>query len=267
MRALPALALAFLGLAGLPGCEDDEPEYVLVWSDEFDGEAGSLPNPANWSFDVGGGGWGNAQLEHNTNRPENASLDGEGHLLLTAREEDFGGNDYTSARIKTENLFEQQYGRFEARIKLPTGQGIWPAFWMLGANFDVVGWPQCGEIDIMEYRGQKPDLVLGTVHGPGFSGGASISSDFSLGRDRFDDGFHTFIVEWTEERITWFVDGIAYHRVRPRDLPEGTQWVFDQPFFMILNVAVGGNFVGSPNQSTRFPQTMTVDYVRVYARR
>ncbi len=256
--ALPAtLLLAACGILGTP----DEPVWTLEWSDEFDGPAGQPPNPAHWTFDIGTD-WGNRQLEYDTDRPENVSLDGDGNLAITARRESYRGSAYTSARIKTQGLFEQAYGRFEARIRLPTGQGIWPAFWMLGRDIDAVGWPECGEIDIMEYRGQEPTVVLGTVHGPGYSGADGIGARYALTGARFDTDFHEFAIEWTEDGIVWFVDGQRYHAV-DRDDPSG-RWVFDHPFFILLNVAVGGNFVGPPNDATIFPQTMLVDWVRVY---
>ena len=238
--------------------------YALTWRDEFDGPAGQSPDPANWQYDIGGSGWGNAQLEYDTNRPENVSLDGQGHLTIVARREDYQGRAYTSARINTLGRFEQARGRFEARIKLPVGQGIWPAFWLLGGNFAAVGWPTCGEIDIMEYRGQLPRVINGSLHGPGYSGGQALGGPFELPLGTFDGTFHVFAVEWDSSRITWLVDGIAYQRVTPDQLPSGARWVFDHPFFIILNVAVGGNYVGPPDASTSFPQTMTIDYVRVY---
>ncbi len=235
--------------------------WTLAWSDEFEGPAGQLPNPANWAFDVGTD-WGNAQLEYDTDRPENVSLDGEGNLAITARRESYLGSAYTSGRIKTQGLFEQAYGRFEARIRLPAGQGIWPAFWMLGNDIDTVGWPECGEIDIMEYRGQEPSTVLGTIHGPGYSASAGVSGRYALQGTRFDTDFHVFAIEWTEDGIDWFVDGNHYHSVDRSGL--NGRWVFDHPFFILLNVAVGGGFVGPPNESTTFPQTMLVDWARVY---
>ncbi len=145
--------------------------WVLTMSDEFDGDEGTAPDPALWTYDIGGDGWGNNQLEFNTDRIENVSQDGEGHLRIVAREESYMGNDYTSGRIKTQGLFEQEHGRFEARIKLPVGSGLWPAFWMLGADIDEVPWPDCGEIDILEYQGQRPERVFGTLHGPRLLGG------------------------------------------------------------------------------------------------
>ncbi len=239
----------------------NDSSWQQVWSDEFEGPAGQLPDPANWVFDIGTD-WGNRQLEYDTDRPENVSLDGDGNLAITARREAWMGSAYTSGRIKTQGLFEQTYGRFEARIKLPSGQGIWPAFWMLGNDIDTVGWPECGEIDIMEYRGQEPGIVLGTIHGPGYSASAGVSGRYALQGARFDTDFHVFAIEWTEDGIDWFVDDTLYHSVDRTD-PEG-RWVFDHPHFILLNLAVGGGFVGPPDESTTFPQSMLVDWVRVY---
>jgi beta-glucanase (GH16 family) len=267
------LKLTFLALMLIaPGCTGRRAPtgpalkpLVLVWQDEFDGPAGQPPDTiTKWRYDVGTN-WGNFQLEYDTNRPENVSLDGNGHLTIVARREDYLGSAYTSARINTRGRFEQTRGRFEARMKLPSGQGLWPAFWLLGADFGTVGWPTCGEIDIMEYRGQEPRIVHGALHGPGYSGGSALTSQFELTQGAFDTDFHVFAVDWTTDRITWLVDGIAYRSVTPADLPPGTTWAFDHPFFVILNVAVGGSYVGGPSASTSFPQTMTVDYVRVYA--
>ncbi len=255
-----AVILAALA-ASLFGCTDPGPSWTLVWEDEFEGAAGTLPSAANWRFDVGTD-WGNAQLEYDTNRADNASLDGNGNLAITARAESFQGRAYTSARITTKGRREFQYGRIAARIKLPVGQGIWPAFWLLGADIDVVGWPQTGEIDVMEYRGQEPRVVLGSVHGPGYSGGNAITRRYELQQARFDDDFHEFSIEWSDARIDFFVDNTLYHTVRRGDVRG--EWVFDHPFYIILNVAVGGTFVGAPDAQTRFPQTMLVDWVRVY---
>lgn len=255
--------------SGPPEDEDEAPiptgQFELVWSDEFTGAAGTPLDGSKWGFDVGGDGWGNEQLEFNTDRVENASLDGDGNLAITARKESYQGNAYTSARIQTAGKFEQAYGRFEARIKLPRGQGIWPAFWMLGGNFGEVGWPTCGEIDIMEFRGQVPRVVIGSLHGPGYSGGDPISDEVELDEDLPDD-FHVFAVEWDPSQIVWSVDGRVFHAARPSSVPAGGQWVYDHPFFLILNVAVGGRFVGSPDATTQFPAQMLVDYVRVYRR-
>ncbi|HOX24186.1 MAG TPA: glycoside hydrolase family 16 protein [Candidatus Krumholzibacteria bacterium] len=260
--AIGALALAFAG----GGCSSSDPgpeEITLLWQDDFDGPAGQLPDPARWRFDVGTD-WGNDQLEYDTARPENVSLDGDGNLAITAREEAYEGCAYTSGRIKTQGLFGRARGRFEARIRLPVGQGLWPAFWLLGDNVATVGWPACGEIDIMEYRGQEPNVVHGSLHGPGYSGGAAITGRFTLPGDGFDAGFHVFAIEWDETRITWLVDDLVYQRRGIADLPSGAPWVFNRPFFILLNVAVGGNYVGAPDASTQFPQTMLVDWVRVH---
>ena len=174
---------------------------------------------------------------------------------------------YTSARLITKRKFEQRFGRFEARLKLPAGQGLWPAFWMLGADIDAVGWPACGEIDIMENIGREPGTVHGTLHGPGYSGAQGVGAPYALpAGQRFADSFHTFAVEWEPQAIRWYVDGRLYQTRAPDDLPAGSRWVFDRPFFLLLNVAVGGNWPGAPDTSTTFPQAMLVDYVRVYRR-
>jgi len=264
-RIDPRYLLALLPvLAACDSATEASGDWQLVWQDEFEGPAGQLPDATNWRFDVGTD-WGNSQLEYDTDRPENVSLDGNGNLAITARLENYMGQSYTSGRITTMDLAEYQYGRFEARIRLPEGQGIWPAFWMLGEDFDTVGWPQCGEIDIMEYRGQETSIVHGSLHGPGYSGGSPITGSVDNGTG-LNTGFHVFAVEWSEDEITWLLDGEAFQTATPNDLPGGSSWVFDHPFFILLNVAVGGSFVGSPNSSTFFPQTMLVDYVRVYQR-
>ncbi|MEZ4883539.1 MAG: glycoside hydrolase family 16 protein [Chitinophagales bacterium] len=255
-------------LFAISGCTKDADttnrNYELVWEDNFQGSSGELPDATKWTFDIGTGqnGWGNRELQYYTNAPTNVSLDGEGMLAIVARSESFGGKNYTSARIKTQEIFDQAYGRFEARAKLPRGFGLWPAFWLLGSDIETVGWPQCGEIDIMENRGQEPTLVQGTVHGPGYSGGGSITSSFVLENSRFDVDFHVFAIEWGLDFIDFYVDDNLYQRIAPEDVPG--EWVYDHPFFMILNVAVGGDYVGSPNSDTKFPQTLLVDYVRVY---
>ncbi|MGB5304349.1 MAG: glycoside hydrolase family 16 protein [Gemmatimonadota bacterium] len=259
-----ALGAVLLVLGGCGGDTSTSPtggDWRLVWQDEFEGPAGQLPDAAKWQFDVGTD-WGNAQLEYDTDRPENVSLDGEGHLAITARQEPYLGQDYTSGRIKTQDLFEKTGGRFEARIRLPRGQGIWPAFWLLGADIDEVGWPTCGEIDVMEYRGQEPSVVHGSVHGPGYSAGNAVTRRFYLTDSTFDADFHVFTVEWRGDSIDWYVDGERFQTVTSSDV--SGEWAFDHPFFILLNVAVGGGFVGSPDATTAFPQTMLVDWVRVY---
>jgi len=245
--------------------------WSLAWSDEFDGPSGSAVDSSKWSFDIGGNGWGNNELETYTDRTVNAHVEG-GLLVIKALKETFTGTDgitrnYTSARLLTKNKFTQAYGRFEARIKIPYGQGIWPAFWMLGDNIGTVGWPTCGEIDIMENIGKEPSIVHGTFHGPGYSGAQGISAAYALPNgQKFSDDFHTFAVEWEPNVVRFYVDGLLYKTRTPADLPAGKSWVFDHPFFIILNVAVGGGFPGNPDATTVFPQQMLVDYVRVYQR-
>ena len=249
-------------------------EWTLAWSDEFAGSSGAPVDAAKWVADTGGQGWGNQEREYYTAGAENAALDGEGRLVITARAEPadspyrcwYGVCRYTSARLKTMGRFEQTYGRFEARIRIPRGQGLWPAFWMLGGDIDRVGWPRCGEIDVMENIGREPAAVHGTLHGPGYSGGNSIGGSYTLATASFADDFHIFAVEWMPGEVRWLVDGKEYRRVTPADLPPGTPWAFDHPFFLLLNVAVGGAWPGNPDASTAFPQQMLVDYVRVYRR-
>lgn len=246
--------------------------WTLVWSDEFEGPAGTRPDPKKWTFDVGGHGWGNDELQHYTDRRENAALDGEGRLAIRARREAWTADDgttreYTSARLKTVGLFEPTHGRVEARIQVPGGQGIWPAFWMLGHDIAWVGWPACGEIDVMENIGREPGQVHGSLHGPGFSGDKGLSAATRLpDRGRLADGFHVFATEWEPGSVRFLLDDAAYATFTPADVPAGGHWAFEHPFFLLLNVAVGGRWPGSPDATTEFPQAMLVDYVRVYRR-
>ena len=264
------LFMSFLLVAILViySCETDETQTVaeftdLVWQDEFDTDG--APNPTNWDYNIGIGqdGWGNNELQYYTDRAENVTVQN-GVLIITAKKEQFNGSNYTSARLLTKGKFEQTYGRFEARIRLPWGQGLWPAFWLLGDDSNgTVIWPQIGEIDIMENVGNEPTKIFGTVHGPGYSGAESISKSYSLENDRFDNGFHIFGVEWGPDYINYYVDDVLYNQITPDDVPG--EWVFNRgPFYIILNVAVGGDLPGAPNSETVFPQTMLVDYVRVY---
>ncbi|HMG11856.1 MAG TPA: glycoside hydrolase family 16 protein [Gemmatimonadaceae bacterium] len=263
----------FLLLAALAACTDVSPSPSPVWGDEFDGPAGASFDRTKWVADTGGSGFGNQERQFYTTRAENVALDGDGHLVITARAEPsstyacwYGRCLYTSTRLLTKGLFAQAYGRFEARIRIPRGQGLWPAFWMLGADIDSIGWPQSGEIDIMENIGREPAIAHGTLHGPGYSGGDGIGKADTLSNAAYADDFHIFAVEWQPDEIRWYVDGRQYHRMTPADLPAGTKWVFDQPFFLLLNVAVGGEWPGDPDASTTFPQTMVVDYVRAYSK-
>jgi beta-glucanase (GH16 family) len=236
------------------------PGWVLDWHDEFDGPA---LDRATWVEELGGHGFGNAELQYYTARPENVRIEG-GNLVIEARREDWEGKKYTSARIKSAGLKERTYGRYEARIQIPRGQGIWPAFWLLGADCKTTGWPRCGEIDIMENIGKEPATVHGTLHGPGYSGDQGFGKPSMLDAGAFADGFHVYAVEWEPREIRWYRDGILYHTARP-ELVKG-DWVFEHPFFVILNLAVGGYWPGNPDATSAFPQRMLVDYVRVYRR-
>lgn len=245
--------------------------WTLTWSDEFSAANGSSPDPSHWTFDTGGNGWGNNELEYYTSRSQNAQIQN-GNLVITALKETYTGSDgvtrnYTSARLKTQGLFAQAFGRFEARIKIPAGQGLWPAFWMLGNDISTVGWPNCGEIDVMENVGKEPSVVHGSMHGPGFFGGNGLSAPFTLASGaRFADEFHIFAVEWEPNVVRFYVDGTLYSTFKPSNVPPGGRWVYDHPFFIILNVAIGGDWPGAPDSTTVFPQAMLVDYVRVYKR-
>jgi len=240
--------------------------WSLTWNDEFNGPNGSPVDSTKWGFDIGGNGWGNNELQYYTDRTANAALQ-DGALVIKALKETYGGRDYTSARLLTRNKFKQAYGRFEARIKVPYGQGIWPAFWMLGDDLATAGWPNCGEIDIMEHIGREPSNVYGTLHGPGYSADKGISASYSLPPPKkFSDDYHTYAVEWEPNVIRFYVDGLLYKTRTPEELPAGAAWVFNHPFFLIINVAVGGYWPGYPDATTVFPQQMLVDYVRVYQR-
>lgn len=240
-------------------------DYTLVWSDEFD--YSGLPDAAHWNYDVGGGGWGNNELQYYTEaRLENARVNG-GNLIIEAREEDFGGRSYTSARLLTKDKLDWTYGRFEARIQVPAGVGLWPAFWMLGTDITTVGWPACGEIDIMEFVGREPKEILGTIHGSGYSGGNGFTGSYTFAED-VSDHFHNFAIEWEPEVIRWYVDDILFHTATPEDIVGSgrvpNEWAFDHPQFIIMNVAIGGNLGGDVSPDLEFPVQMLVDYVRVY---
>jgi len=240
-------------------------KWKRVWSDEFQQANGSSPDAGKWSFDLGGDGWGNDELEYYTSRTNNARVES-GKLVIEARHETFGGRNYTSARLLTKGKWSWKYGRIEARIKVPSGQGLWPAFWMMATNIDAVGWPTGGEIDIMEIIGREPATVHGTIHGPGYSGAGGIGGPFVLPAGAaFADKFHVFAIEWETNRIVWFVDDKPYFTATPQSLPKGAQWVFSTPQFLLLNLAVGGGWPGNPDATTKFPQRMLVDYVRVYS--
>ena len=296
---------ALASMISFTSCDTDETQTVatfsnLTMSDEFDVEG--APNSDIWSFETGTGidGWGNNELQYYTDRPENVTVQN-GLLVITALKEEYNGASYTSARLITKGKFKQAYGRFEARIKVPGGSGLWPAFWLLGENFDLDGWPQCGEIDIMEYRRQEPTKVSGSIHGPGYSGETDpqgqVTKSYDLGNNRYDAGFHVFGIEWGPEYINYYIDDVLYNQITPSDIEvtpadvvytlndaveavEATEespaveaveatdvtgdWVFNKPFYIIINLAVGGNFPGNPDDGETFPQNMLVDYVRVY---
>jgi beta-glucanase (GH16 family) len=254
--------------------------YTLVWSDEFSGANGSPPNPTNWTYDTGGWGWGNNEEQYYTTSTNNSRIEN-GNLVIELREDSansYPGNDYTSARLKSLGLQAWTYGRIEARIRLPYGaaSGLWPAFWMLGTDFPEIGWPHCGEIDIMEYISREPNEVFGTIHGPGYSGGASFGSIYNYGGpiappappnlpDPYDPAYyHIYTVEWIPNQIRWYIDGILYHTATPSSIAPNA-WVFDHDHFIILNVAIGGNFGGTIDANNLvFPTQMLVDWVRVY---
>jgi beta-glucanase (GH16 family) len=243
------------------------PAWTQVWADDFNETA---IDRSNWTYDLGGGGWGNNELQYYTDKPANSYIlhdgSGDGMLVIEARKESYRGSAYTSARMKTQGLKNWAYGRMEARISIPGGRGVWPAFWMLGSNFPTVGWPACGEIDIFEHclaSDMPAYTVRGSAHGPGFFGANSVHGDWHL-----DNGllnvFHIYAVEWEPNEIRWYFDGTLYFTATPNSLPSGGTWVFDHPFFLILNVAVGGSWPGSPDATTLFPAQMLVDYIRVF---
>ena len=257
--------LMSLSHAGGKASAPSRPGWELTWSDEFN--SGSAPDQAKWKFAIGGDGWGNKELEYYTSRRQNARIN-LGNLEIIARNEKYTGKgvvrNYTSARLITAGKFEQAYGRFEARIKIPYGQGVWPAFWLLGADDKEAGWPTCGEIDIVENIGREPGTVHGTIHGPGYSGANGIGGLYALPTGRFADDFHVYAVEWEPNEIRFYMDDHLYTTRKPSDLPQGTKWVYDHPFYVLLNFAVGGEWPGNPDATTKFPQTMFVDYVRIY---
>jgi len=238
----------------------DYSQYTeLVWADEFTGGA---IDAAKWGYDTGGGGWGNNELEYYTTSAENSFIDN-GNLVIQAKQQTQGGNSYTSARMLTKGKQNFKFGRVDVRAKLPKGQGIWPAIWMLGSNIDQNNWPICGEIDMMELRGQEPNKFLTTMHfGTSFADHRQKGApDQVLPAGNFSDAFHTFSVVRGKDQIRFFLDGALYYTFTSSD---ASPYPFNNPFFVVLNVAVGGNFLGSPNASTVFPQQMQVDYVRYY---
>jgi hypothetical protein len=239
---------------------DNYTGYEKTWQDEFSGTSLDL---TSWGFDVGGGGWGNNELQYYTeNRPENVFLNN-GNLVIQAKKESFSGREYTSSRLITKNKRTFTFGRVDIRAKLPKGKGVWPALWMLGTKIDQVSWPNCGEIDIMEVIGSIPNRVHGTVHyGPQGAGSTQKTGTYTLPTGDFSDKFHVFSLNWTADNMEFLMDDIVYFRTNRSQV--GSIYPFNEPFFFIFNVAVGGNWPGAPDATTVFPQQMVVDYVRVF---
>jgi beta-glucanase (GH16 family) len=239
---------------------DSYPDMTLVWSDEFDEDS---INTDNWTFEIGDGcpnvcGWGNNELQNYTDEEENARIQ-DGKLIITAIK-GLGANSYTSARMITKDKHEFQYGRIDVRAKLPEGQGIWPAIWMLGYNIDEVNWPACGEIDIMELVGHQPKTSHGTAHYD--EGGHQMQGGYYLIADKFSEEFHVFSIFWEQDIIRWYVDYDKFFELKATNV--GYAYPFNNPYFFILNIAVGGNWPGNPDETTVFPQEMQIDYVRVF---
>ncbi len=272
----PLAALLIAAFAGAPPAMAGDTagkEWRLLWADEFNEPAGTPPNPDNWSHEIGDGssygnpGWGNDELQYYTDDPANAATDGQGNLAITVREADgslqcyYGPCKYSSARLVTRGKAEFEYGRIEARILVPAGSGVWSAFWSLGTDFEEVGWPQTGEIDFMGYVGRLPDTLYGTIHGPGHAGGDSFGDTYEYQRSPVEN-YHVYAVEWQPDRIEWYVDDVHYHTATPADV--GDNWVYNDPVFLLLNIAMGGNFGGEVDPDLELPVAMLVDYVRVY---
>jgi beta-glucanase (GH16 family) len=272
-RLLPTFAIALTVCGSAIAAPSTSPTWTLVWSDEFNGAAGARPDARYWNYDLGNAqsnGWGNHEFQYYTSNARNAQTDGAGMLVITAEKAANPGPcwngkpcEYTSARIHSNNKVSFTYGKVEARMKLPSGQGIWPAFWALGTDLSAAGWPRSGEIDIMEFVGKTPNITYGTLHGPGDSGAQGISKPHDLGKPVADD-FHTFAIVKRPNDIVWYVDGVEFHKLTPASLPAGGTWVFEKPFFVILNLAVGGDWPGAPDATTPLPAQMKVDWVRIY---
>jgi len=247
-----------------------QPRYTkLIWSDEFAGPAGTPPSPSKWNHDVGAWGYPEGELETYTDSPANASLDGDGHLAIVARRQTETGSDgrtrnYTSARLETQGLFSATYGLIEVRMKIPAGAGLWPAFWLLGNDVNKVGWPASGEIDVLEALGGSPSVAHAFINGPSDRAAHYTVGHTVVSRRSLASGFHTYAIRWSRNSITWLLDGVPYGTTTPRNLPPGAKWVYNGPFHLVLNLAVGGAWGGPPNSSTPFPAKLLVDWVRVY---
>ena len=273
---LCALLLAVTGCSSASARQATGPEstatlaptldkWQLVWSDEFDEPDGSVPDPAKWNYTTGGSGFGNGELQYYTDDPQNAYIEN-GMLTIKAENKTYMGRDYVSARLNTMVKGTWKYGRFEIRAKLPNTQGIWPAFWMLPANINYGNWPASGEIDIMELIGREPGRVYGTLHYG--NPHESQQGNYDLYDSKtFADDFHVFTLEWEPNQFRWYVDGNLFRTINQwftsapgRTFPAP----FDQPFYLIINLAVGGHWPGSPDSLSTFPQSLYVDYVRIY---
>jgi beta-glucanase (GH16 family) len=217
-------------------------------------------DPQVWSAELGGGGWGSGQRQVYTADRSNVAISAGGHLAITAQRLPDG--TITSARLITKDRFTVQYGLIEARIKVPGGLGTWPAFWMLGSDIDEVGWPMCGEIDIMEHVGSAPNTVHGTVHAPGYSGLAGGIGGAHVSVSDLSDDFHTYAIDWDAEQITWLLDSQPYHRMTPAQAPE-SMWPFRHPFYFVVNLAIGGAWPGNDTETPALPATLLVDWIRV----
>ncbi|MEU8234443.1 family 16 glycosylhydrolase [Actinoplanes sp. NPDC048967] len=269
-RFLIAAAAVVVTLSGglAVASRGDTAEAAVVWNEEFNGGAGTGVDSSKWNFDTGGSGFGNQELQYYTSGTNNVAMDGQGHLVITARKGSGGHNDcwngtcqFTSGRIQTAGKFTQQYGHIEARIQVPNGSGLWPAFWMLGGG----NWPADGEIDIMEVVGRDPNRLFGTLHGPGYSGGSSYGNTLVAGSPWYQ-AFHNYAVDWSANLIVWTVDGQEYFRATPASLSAAkgnVSWVFNHPFFIILNLAVGGNFGQGNPAGLPAESRMLIDYVHV----
>ena len=260
-------------MVAIAASSPEPPGWTLAWSDEFDGPAGAPPDSSKWNYETGGSGWGNGQLEYDTSSTSNAALDGQGHLIITSRYENPGGYQcwygkcvITSARLDTSTHFSQAYGRFEIRAKIPRGLGMWPSFWLVGNDILQVGWPQSGELDVMENDGWQPELNYGSLHGPVMPSGGHLYMSATYGLppgQALADAYHTYTLDWSPTALTWYVDGNPYETRTIADVPNG-YWVFNHPFVIVLETAVGGKWPGNPDPTTVFPQQMLVDYVRAY---
>jgi beta-glucanase (GH16 family) len=260
---------AALGCAAAPPAD-----WTPVWADEFSAPAGAGVDTTYWRYDTADGctqnncGWGNNEKQYYRASPDNIAHTGDGYLTIVARVASdslscyYGRCRYTSAKITTRDKVSVQPGRVEARIKLAEGQGLWPAFWLLGTNIGTVGWPTSGELDILENKGSQPNATSSAVHGPGYSG----NTPFAHVQPATATDFHVYAVEWDSSAIRFFVDDRVHYTVTRAAVQQHGAWVFDQPFYLILNQAVGGHFDGDPKSDAIFPASMMIDYVRVYKR-